>query len=112
MYLDVIVVFAREPHGQLAFGLGAPIPQPTHFRGELQVSDRQGTAGGGGGWWAHHGKAEEEGEGGGGGGRKRKKGKRREGEQGKKQATKHQELITSIESEALLLVKGVIAVLD
>ena len=29
-----------------------------------------------------------------------------------KQATKHQELITSIESEALLLVRGVIAVLD
>lgn len=59
MYLDVIVVFAREPHGQLAFGLGAAIPQPTHFRGELQVLDRQGTAGGG--WRAHHVKTQEDG---------------------------------------------------
>lgn len=37
-YLDVIVVLARQPHGQFAFGPGAPFPQPTHFRRELQVS--------------------------------------------------------------------------
>lgn len=112
MYLDVIVVFAREPHGQVAFGLGAAIPQPTHFRGELQVLDRQGTAGGG--WRAHHVKTQEEVNvgGGGGGGGNRNKGKRRQSDQGKNKVTKHRELITSIESEALLLVKGVIAVLD
>lgn len=50
--------------------------------------------------------------GGGGGGGNRNKGKRRQSDQGKNKVTKHRELITSIESEALLLVKGVIAVLD
>lgn len=41
VYLDVIVVLARQPHGQFAFGLGTPIPQPVHFRRELQVLDRE-----------------------------------------------------------------------
>lgn len=42
VYLDVIVVLARQPHGQFMFGLGTPIPQPTHFRRELQVLDGRG----------------------------------------------------------------------
>ena len=81
VYLDVIVVFAREPHGQLAFGLGTAIPQPSHFRRELQVLDgegggrrgeaRRGTAGEGGG--RHHVKPQEEGNVEGGRGNRKKK---------------------------------------
>ena len=40
IYLDVIVVLARESHGQLSFGPGTAFPQPTHVRRELQVLDR------------------------------------------------------------------------
>lgn len=40
IYLDVIVVLARQLHSQFTFGLGTPFPQPAHFRGELQVLDR------------------------------------------------------------------------
>lgn len=41
VYLHVVVVFARQLHGQLTFGLGTPIPQPADFRGQLQVLDRE-----------------------------------------------------------------------
>lgn len=40
VYLDVIVVLARQLGGQFTFGLGTSIPQPTHFGGELQMLDR------------------------------------------------------------------------
>ena len=78
-YLDVIVVLARQSHGQLTFGLGAPFPQPTHFRRELQVLDRD-RRGMVGGKWSLATKAE-------GGGRSRgednRKGKWRQSDQGK-----------------------------
>lgn len=41
VYLHVVVVLARQLHGQLTFGLGTPIPQPADFRGQLQVLDRE-----------------------------------------------------------------------
>lgn len=85
IYLDVIVVLARQLRGQLSFGLGTPIPQPADFRGELQAWRREG---GGGSRLT--------------GGRKRKEGKRkrkrRQSGQRQRQAAKHRELITSVES--------------
>lgn len=50
IYLDVIVVLARQLHGQFTFGPGTAFPQPTYFRRELQVldRDRRGMRGGGG----------------------------------------------------------------
>lgn len=41
VYLHVVVVLARQLHGQLTFGLETPIPQPKYFRGELQLLDRE-----------------------------------------------------------------------
>lgn len=41
-------MFASQPHGQLSFGPGTTLPQPSHVRGELQVvgyGDRCGGAG-------------------------------------------------------------------
>lgn len=45
IYLDVIVVLARQLRGQLSFGLGTPIPQPADFGGELQAWRGEGVAG-------------------------------------------------------------------
>lgn len=40
-------MLAGQPRGQLTFGPGAAIPQPKHFRSELQDRCREGGAGGG-----------------------------------------------------------------
>lgn len=42
VYLHVVVVLARQLHGQLTFGLGTAIPQPADFRGQLQLLDKEG----------------------------------------------------------------------
>lgn len=47
-YLDVIVVLASQPRGKFAPGPGTPLPQPTHFRRELQVLGGVGGGGRGG----------------------------------------------------------------
>lgn len=41
VYLHVVLVLARQLHGQLTLGLGTAIPQPADFRGQLQLLDRE-----------------------------------------------------------------------